>query len=86
MCEFLCVSTLAGDTVLCQLVAWLALAEEGANQVEAMVLTRTLHVAFIHIWNKSRCFTQMDVIGIILVHSDLLSTVVLAVRLAGTTH
>lgn len=43
------IDVLAGDCVLCQLVALVTLAEEGANQVVAVVLTGTLHITFIHI-------------------------------------
>lgn len=43
------VNVLAGDCVLCQLVALFTLAEEGANQVVAMMLTGILHITFIHI-------------------------------------
>lgn len=43
------VDVLAGDHVLCQLEAVVALAEEGANQVVAVMLTGTLHITFIHI-------------------------------------
>lgn len=43
------INVLAGDRVLCQLIALVTLAEEGANQVVAVVLTRTLHITFIHI-------------------------------------
>lgn len=43
------INVLTGDRVLCQLVALFALAEKGANQVVAVVLTRTLHITFVHI-------------------------------------
>lgn len=54
-----------------QLVSLVTLAEEGANQVVAVVLTGTLHIAFIHIWNTVRRFTYMDIIQIILVYYNL---------------
>lgn len=50
---YVCMSTLAGDRVLCQLIALVTLAEEGADEVVALVLTGTLHVTFIHIWRKA---------------------------------
>lgn len=43
------INVLAGDCILCQLVALVTLAEKGANQVVAMVLTGTLAITFIHI-------------------------------------
>lgn len=50
----LSVSTLTGDRILCQLIPMVTLAEEGADQVVAVVLTWTLHITFIHIWNRGR--------------------------------
>lgn len=48
-CGFLYLSTFAGDLVWSQLKAVIALTQEGANQVEAIMLTRRLYFAFIHI-------------------------------------
>lgn len=50
VCVCASVSTLTGDRILCQLVPVVTLAEEGADQVVAVVLTWTLHITFIHIW------------------------------------
>lgn len=44
-----CVFTLTRGRVLCQLIALFTLAEEGANQVVAVLLTGILHITFIYI-------------------------------------
>lgn len=59
MCAW--IFTLAGDHVLGQLIALLTLAKERANQVVAVVLTGSLHITFIHIWNKCRRLTYIFV-------------------------
>lgn len=43
------INVLAGDFVYSQIVALVTLAEEGANQVVAVVLTGILHITLIHI-------------------------------------
>ena len=60
VCVCVCVFTLAVDRVLRQLVALVTLAEEGANEVIAVVLTRTLHVTLVHIWKNKHMF---DIFG-----------------------
>lgn len=50
----MCVFTLAGDCVLCQLIALVTLAEEGTDEIVAEVLTGTLHLTFAHIWEKQK--------------------------------
>lgn len=54
-CVYVCASvfTLAGDHVLCQLIALVTLAQEGTNEIVAVVLTGTLHITLIHIWKKA---------------------------------
>lgn len=49
--------TLAGGHVVRQLVAVVALAEEGADEVVAVMLTGAVQVTLIHIWNKCTCYT-----------------------------
>lgn len=48
------VFTLAGDCVLCQLIALVTLAEERTDEIVAEVLAGTLHITFVHIWEKSK--------------------------------
>lgn len=48
------VVTFTGNHVLCQFVAPVTLAQEGTNQVIAVVLTGALNIALVHIWNKGR--------------------------------
>lgn len=52
-CTYVYLFTLAGDHVLCQLIALVTLAEEGTNEIVAVVLTGTLHITLIHIWKKA---------------------------------
>lgn len=58
------VFTLAGYRVRCQLKAMITLTQKGANQVVAMMLTRALHLTLVNIWNRSRCFTRINVMSI----------------------
>lgn len=58
---YLCVFTLAGNRILCKFITLVTLAEEGPNQVVAVVLTGTLYITFIHIWGKIDILHRVNV-------------------------
>lgn len=49
-----CMFTLAGHCIRCQLITLVTLAEERTDEIVAEVLTGTLHITFIYIWKKNK--------------------------------